>query len=147
MFNYNTSVHEATKHTPYELVFGKIARIPSNELLPPKDKLSNYDDYLINLVTQLHAIQTNAREKLVEAKIKSKKHYDNKINPQTFKSGDYMFLLKGSKPDKFGNQYIELHEVLEILNKNNIKIRIKKNSRTVHPNRLRISHIKPASKN
>jgi len=39
LFNYNTSIHEATKHTPYELVFGKIARIPSNELLPPKDKL------------------------------------------------------------------------------------------------------------
>jgi len=44
-------VHEATKHTPYELVFGKIARIPSNKLLPPGDKLTNYDDYLINLVT------------------------------------------------------------------------------------------------
>jgi len=38
MFNYNTSVHEATKHIPYELVFGKIARIPLNELLPPEDK-------------------------------------------------------------------------------------------------------------
>ena len=60
MFNYNTSVHEATKHTPYELVFGKIARVPSNELFNPEDKLANYDDYLINLVTQLHAIQTNA---------------------------------------------------------------------------------------
>jgi len=29
---FNTSVHEATKHTLYELVFGKIARIPWNEL-------------------------------------------------------------------------------------------------------------------
>jgi len=38
MFNYNTSVHEATKHIPYELVFGKIARVPSNELLGPEDK-------------------------------------------------------------------------------------------------------------
>ena len=35
MFNYN--VHEDTKHTPYELVFGKIARILSNELLGPED--------------------------------------------------------------------------------------------------------------
>jgi len=56
IFNYNTSVHEATKHTPYELVFGKIARIPSNELLAPEDKLASYNDYLINLVTQFHAI-------------------------------------------------------------------------------------------
>jgi len=27
MFNCNTSVHEATKHTPYKLIFGKITRI------------------------------------------------------------------------------------------------------------------------
>jgi len=69
IFNYNTSVHEA-KHIPYKLVFGKIARIPSNELLAPEDKLASYDDYLINLVTQLHAIQTNARKNVVEAKFK-----------------------------------------------------------------------------
>jgi len=123
MFNYNTSVHEATKHTPNELVFGKITRIPSNELLPPEDKLSNDVDYLINLVTY---IQTNVRKNIVEAKIKSKKHYDKKINRQIFKPGDYVFLLKG--PGKFGDQYTEPHKVLEILNRNNIKIEIKKNS-------------------
>jgi len=39
------------------------------------------------------------------AKIKSKNHYDKKIIPQTFKLGDYMFLLKESKPGKFGDQY------------------------------------------
>ena len=70
MFNYNTNIHEATKHTPYELIFGKIARIPSNEILAPDDKLATYDEYLINLVTQLHSIQKNARETVVEAKIK-----------------------------------------------------------------------------
>ncbi len=71
MFNYNTSVHEATKHTLYELIFGKIARFPSNELLD--SRLTNYDEYLINLVTQLHTIQGNAHKNVVEAKIKSKK--------------------------------------------------------------------------
>jgi len=67
-------------------------------------------------------------ENIVEAKFKSKKHYHKKINPQTFKPGDYV--LKGPKPGKFGDQYTGPHEVLEILNRNNIKIRIKKNSRT-----------------
>jgi len=80
IFNHNTSVHEVTKHTPYELVFGKVARIPSNELLATEDKLASYNDYLINLVTQLHAIQTNAQKNVVEAKFKSKKYYDRKIN-------------------------------------------------------------------
>lgn len=68
MSNYNTNVHKATKHTPYELVFGKIARVPSNEFVGPKDKLETYDEHLINLVIQLHTIQTNARENVVEAK-------------------------------------------------------------------------------
>jgi len=70
-FNYNTSVYEVTKHTLYELIFGKIARFPSNELLDPR--LTNYDEYLINLITQLHTIQGNAHKNVVEAKIKSKK--------------------------------------------------------------------------
>ena len=145
MFNYNTNIHEATKHTPYELVFGKIARIPSNEPIASNDKLENYNEYLINLVTQLHIIQGNARENVVSAKIKSKKYYDRKINPQTFKPGDHVFLLRGPKPGKFGDQYTGPHEILEILNRNNVRIRIKKNSRIVHPNRLRISHIKISS--
>lgn len=145
MFNYNTSVHEATKHTPYELVFGKIARIPSNEPLALDDKLGSYDEYLISLVTQLHNIQGNARENVIQAKVKSKKYYDRKVNPQTFKPGDQVFLLKGPKPGKFGDQYTGPHEVLEILNKNNVKIKIKKNSRIVHPNRLRISHIRSSN--
>jgi len=40
LFNYNTNVHEATKYTPYELIFGKIARVLSNEFLNPEDKLA-----------------------------------------------------------------------------------------------------------
>jgi len=46
---------------------------------------------------------------------------------QTFKPGDYMFLLKGPKLGKFGDQYTGPHELLEILNiRNNMKIRITK---------------------
>lgn len=101
MFNYN-SVHETTKHTPYELVFGKIARIPSNEQLALEDKLANYDDYLINLVTQLHTIQSNARENVIEAKHKSKKIYDKKVNPRIFRPGDHVFLLKGPNQVNLG---------------------------------------------
>jgi len=59
IFNYNTS-NMKQQNTPHQLIFGKIAGIPSNELLAPEDKLASYNDYLINLVTQLHAIQTNA---------------------------------------------------------------------------------------
>ena len=31
-FSYNSSVHEAHQFTPYELVFGKTARLPSEKI-------------------------------------------------------------------------------------------------------------------
>ena len=72
MFSYNTSVHEGTKCTPYELVFGKLAREPSSKPLSQQEKLQTYDDYLIYFETQLHEMQTQARENLISAKEKSK---------------------------------------------------------------------------
>lgn len=30
-FSYNISVHEGTRHTPHELVFGKLARVPTSD--------------------------------------------------------------------------------------------------------------------
>ena len=38
-FSYNTSIHEVTRCTLYELVFGKLARQPSSEPLPEHEKL------------------------------------------------------------------------------------------------------------
>ena len=81
MFSYNTSVHEGTKCAAYELVFRKLAREPSSEPLSQKEKLQTYDDYLINFVTQLHEMRTQARENLISAEEKLKIYYDKKINP------------------------------------------------------------------
>ena len=60
MFSYNTSVHEGTKCKPYKLFFGKLAREPSSEPLAQQEKLQTYDNYLINFVTQLHEMRTQA---------------------------------------------------------------------------------------
>ena len=70
MFSYNTSIHEGTKCTPHELVFGKLAREPSSEPLSQKEKLQSCDDYLINFVNILHEMRKQARENLISAKEK-----------------------------------------------------------------------------
>ena len=125
MFSYNTSVHEATKCTPYELVFGELAREASSEPLSQREKLQTYDDYLINFVIQLHEMRTQARENLVTAKEKSKMYHDRKINPLEIKIGDDLLLLKGGKIKKLDNQCTRPHEVLDVLGKGNVNIRIK----------------------
>ena len=88
LFSYNTSVHEGTKCTPYELVLGKLARLPSNITPPEHEQLETYDMYMTKLITKLHQMHSIARDNLIAAKEKSKVYYDKKINPQNFKIGD-----------------------------------------------------------
>ncbi|KAL2735627.1 hypothetical protein V1478_003267 [Vespula squamosa] len=53
MFSYNTSVHESTQYTSYELVFGQLARTPNNSSI---NNLRNetYAYYLEELNEQLN---------------------------------------------------------------------------------------------
>ena len=68
MFSYNTSVHEGTKCTPYELVFGKLARLPSGDPLPEHETMETYDMYMTKLITKLHEMHGIARQNLIAAK-------------------------------------------------------------------------------
>ena len=114
IFSYNTSVHEGTKCTPYELAFGELAREPSSKALSQQEKLQTCDDYLINFVIKLHEMPTQARENLISAKEKSKIYYDEKINPLEVKIGENVFLLKGDKIKEPDNYYTGPYEVLEV---------------------------------
>ncbi|KMQ87923.1 reverse transcriptase r [Lasius niger] len=40
-FSYNISVHEGTRHTPHELVFGKLARVPTSDGYHGHDERKN----------------------------------------------------------------------------------------------------------
>ena len=102
------------------------------------EKLPKYDDYLKDLVTRLIGIRKLAHDNLVETKEKSKIRYDKHLNPQTIKVGSFVFLQSGPKPHKLDNQYTGPHRVLEILPNNNVTIKYKKRTLTVHMNRLKV---------
>ena len=96
---------------------------------------------MIDLVTRLNGTRTLVYDHLIGLKERSKKYYDRTINPGNFSIGDYVFLLKGPKPNKFGDHHLGSHKILEIIEKNNIKILYKKENKIVHANRLRISYL------
>ena len=50
ILNYNTCVQESIKHTLYEVVFGRLARLPSNEPLREADLLPTYQGYIKELL-------------------------------------------------------------------------------------------------
>ena len=135
-FSYNTNVHESTKHTLYELV-------PENE-----DLLRTYDEYLGDLITRLNELQAHAKERLIESKVRNKKYYDKKVNPQDFKINDYVWLLKGGKIHKHERQYRGPFPVMETYPSGNLKIRISPTlTKTVHANRLKMATLPEEQEN
>ena len=67
IFNYNTCVHKGTKHTPFEVVFGRLARSPSCEPLREDDLLPTYQGYIKNLVARLIGLRTTVYDNLVNS--------------------------------------------------------------------------------
>jgi len=143
MFSYNTSVHESTKYSPFQLVFGRLPRTPASN--PPLEENTDitYTQYLTDLFNNLQDTQEDARENLIASKTRSKRYYDRRINPQNFQVGSHVFLLKEPQKGKLSDQYTGPHTVLEILPNNNVKLQFYNRTRIVHIDKLKISHIDP----
>ena len=140
MFSYNTSVHEGTKFTPYELVYGRAARLPSQ--LEPNDSIETYDDYVSELVDKLSELRKLAVSNLVNAKDRYKYYYDKKLKIQDYKVGDFVYLLKMIKKHKFDDEYTGPYKIVEVLDNNNIRILITQNkTKITHINRTKPARI------
>lgn len=139
MFSYNTSVHEGTLHTPHELVFGKIAEVPSSDPPLEENTSETYVSYLTALINRLRDAQEIAANNLNRAKERSKMYYDRQINPRTFKIGDKVYMIKEPRKGKLGNQYTGPHVIIDKLPNNNVKLTISPNhNKIVHEDKLKI---------
>ena len=140
ILSYNTSVHEGTKFSPHELVFGHLAREPTSEMIIEENMEPTYVEYLRDLFDKINTVQQMARENLMKSKLKSKEYYDRWINPQNFKIGDLeVYLLKKPTKGKFSDQYTGPHKVLKILQIQDVKIEVKGIPRTVHLSKLKLA--------
>lgn len=137
-FSYNTSVHEGTRHTPHELVFGKRARLPSSSPLESDTQDPTYIDYLFELQKKLATLQENAHTNLEEAKDRTKKYYDRRMRAHEYKAGDYVYLLKEPRKSKFDAQYTGPYRIIANLGNQNVKISIKGRAKVVHTNKLKL---------
>lgn len=104
MFSYNTSVHEGTRHTPHELVFGRLEKTPNDATFNDL-RHEIYASYLAELTEQLQRSQEAAKENLENAKVRSKKHYDKKQKVVNFSAENSVYLLKGKIKSKLDSQY------------------------------------------
>ena len=67
IFSYNTTVHEGTKCTHYEIFFEKLARLLSVDPLSKHEKMETYM-FMKKLITKLHKMRGIAKQNLIASK-------------------------------------------------------------------------------
>ena len=139
-FSYNTSFHEATKATPYELVFGRLAEFPASSVAPAS-KLETIDSYLVTLVKRINELNQTARENLIKSKERYKQIYDRNCVPKIFHIGDNILLIPGPHPKKLQDRYLGPYAVADTFDNYNIRIKIGPTKyKIVHSNRVKLAY-------
>lgn len=138
MFSYNTSYHEGTKISPYELIFGRKPRLPST-LNEPRQGIT-HREFLVDLVDRLTYLKKYAEINLRKAKETAKEYYDKRVKPLILDPGDYVYVLHetirtGSK--KLTDQYDGPFEVLRRINDVNYEIKRGRRNQILHVNKLK----------
>ena len=93
--------------------------------------------YLDGLIFKLNDTQKMAKTRLLEAKERSKRYYDQKLNTKDFKIGEEVYLLKEPQIGKFDEQYAGRYRIIELIGDRNAKIDLGNNrTKIVHLDKL-----------
>lgn len=131
-FSFNSTVHESTGFTPFELIFGK-----NNVITGPKSSenyvsLENYDK---ELKMRLKIALQQAKNYQITRKEKRKENYDEKfsVKPDEIQTGDFV-LIKKETGNKLEPLYEGPYEVIRtdesnlFIEKKNLILKIHKNN-------------------
>jgi hypothetical protein len=129
-FFYNIQPNVLTGYSPYELIFGKKPKLFDE--INAVQALYNYDSYIKVLKHTLQKAHENTRKYFDEYKIKMKQNYDKNSNPIIVNKNDLVYIKNCNITSKFDKLYIGPGIVLDILDNNNVKIKINNKEKIVH---------------
>ena len=86
---YRTSVHSSSNFTPFQLVYGREANLPSSFLVPKQDlPEQELGDFSYNLSIKLTKIRELAAKHMEKASLQQKTQKDKRAHPSQVKPGD-----------------------------------------------------------
>lgn len=136
MFTYNTSIHNTTKFTPFELIFGFEAILP-NQFKGTPTISYNYDNYANEMKTRLQQSYQLARKHILEQKEMSKTYYDRNSKPLNIKVGDLVLVRNETRANKLEEIWSGPYPVVSIPSPENVTLLDKNKEITVHVNRIK----------
>lgn len=141
-FAHNTTVHSVTNFTPFEILHGFKAKLPSSFVKEQKDApFYATDDYVAQLKNNLTQSYKIVRENLIKGKNHNKEYYDKTLNEVTFKVGDQVQLLnenvRQGRSKKLGPQWIGPYVVTNTIGDTNYEISKGRKTMIVHGDKLK----------
>ena len=115
-------MHAATGFTPFELVYGRVAKFSIH--IPTEEKLLTYNLYLQDLIVRLDEMKFAAGEHQIAEKQKTKTRYDQKTKTFKGRPGGYAWVLLKPRISKFDSYYKKPLKIVEMLGKNNVLLEL-----------------------
>ncbi|CAF4274253.1 unnamed protein product [Rotaria sp. Silwood2] len=121
VFAYNTGVHKSTKFSPYELLYGRTARLPIH-IQPKEFTFLKPNDYFEQLKKTLRIFHQASRDNILCQQQANQAYYNkNRLDPQ-LKLGDKVFtrvyVSKGKLDPKFSpipKIVVEIHHPIYVV--------------------------------
>jgi hypothetical protein len=137
--SYNTSYHSTISTTPFELLFGEKARLPS---FPNEDiqQLHYGETSAAERFNLLQKLRAKAHQSATEQGLKSKATFDKQAMPHKFKIGDRVLISNDfyvGKNPKLATRYTGPGEIIDI-NDTNAKVKINNKIKILNVNKLKL---------
>uniref|UniRef100_A0A8C5PDV3 Integrase catalytic domain-containing protein n=1 Tax=Leptobrachium leishanense TaxID=445787 RepID=A0A8C5PDV3_9ANUR len=102
-FAYNATVHETTGYAPFQLMFGRIPKLPIDVMFGQVSHdpvIVDYSSYATSLMTYLHEATQIAQKHTEKQQAKQAKCYNRKIKGTNLNIGDRVLLANKSERGK-----------------------------------------------
>ena len=138
MFQYNTTENTSSGYSPFELLYGRKATIPSSIYSTTNSDL-NYDDYIQYMKTAFKEAHDTARKNLISSKEKRKEIYDKKSNDWVPMWGDQVLVQipQTGIGQKLQNKWRGPYDIVGFNSDQTTTIKNGNKFESVHNNRLK----------
>ena len=94
LYAYRTSIQESTKESPFYLLYGRDARLPTDEVIDVAvfRETINLDDYRTEMSQRMALAWNCAREQIKKAQKRQKQQHDRHAKDPNFQVGDRVFV-------------------------------------------------------
>ena len=152
VYAYNTSVHSSSKMTPFELMFGRKGRLPTDLVMHrPKPNYNDTNRYVAELTEKMYLSHKDARNNSRLARAEQEKYYNLKAKKRRFEVGNYVFITNERKKAKRKNKddcrklrlpWLGPCQIVKQISDIVYKVKFIDSGKTevVHENRMKLAH-------